>query len=217
MIALLVAAALTLSPAPPSGPRSRPAAAEAEAALSHYEAGRLAEARAAIARAYMIEPWPDYLYARAQIERADGKCVAAREFYGLYLEANPPERGAELARAGILACPVPVPAPRPVPDTTPVKSWRKDPLGLTLAGLGGTAIVVGAGLYVGLARHRSDAQRATDHGEFARNYGRSRGFGIAAAAVMSVGATLALAGVIRLAIVKRHGRARSRGADASAR
>lgn len=203
MIVVVLAAALVLSgSAPPTGPRSRPAALEAEAALSHYEAGRLAEAREAIARAYMIEPWPDYLYARAQIERADGKCVAAREFYGLYLDAKPPERGAELARAGIEACPVPVPPPRPVQDSAPQRSWRRDPIGITFAGIGGTAIIVGAGIYIGMARSRSDAERATTHGEFGAHYSRARGLAIAGAAVMSIGATLAIAGIVRLAVVK---------------
>ena len=118
-------------------------AAEVDAAVqSLTEAGRFAQAREAIARAYMIEPWPDYLYARAQIERADDKCVAAREFYGLYLEAGPPERGAKLAREGIEACPVPVPPPRPVQDSAPPRSWRRDPIGITLVGVGGTARAV---------------------------------------------------------------------------
>lgn len=208
MIAALVTAALLLAEtAPPTGPRSRPAALEAEAALSHYEAGRFAEARAAIERAYMIEPWPDYLYARAQIERADKQCARAKEFYELYLEADPPERGAQLAREGIAACPVTVPPPRPVAeDAAPPRSWRKDPVGVTLASLGGAALVVGAGLYVGLARTRKDAERATTHGEFGEHYGRARSFSIAGAAVVSIGATLAIAGIVRLAVVKNRSR-----------
>lgn len=210
MIAIVLAAALVLAEtAPPTGPRSRPAALEAEAALSHYEAGRLDEARAAIERAYMIEPWPDYLYARAQIERADGDCARAREFYGLYLDAKPPERGAELARQGIEACPVLVPAPKPVTaDAAPPRSWRRDPIAVAFTGIGGAAIIVGAGLYVGMAKNQSGAERATTHGEFAEHYGRARGFAIAGAAVMSIGATLAIAGIVRFAIVKSRARRR---------
>ena len=96
--------ALALLAQPPGDQPSRPAAEAAEDALRHWEAGRFDEARKSIARAYMIEPWRQYLYARAQIERADGQCEAAIEFYKLYLDEAPPDDAAKLARDGIAAC-----------------------------------------------------------------------------------------------------------------
>lgn len=209
-IAVVVAALVAFAPpVPPSGPTSRPAAEAAEAALAHWEAGRYAEARAAIARAYMIEPWPEYLYARAQIERAAGDCVAAREFYGLYLDADPPERGAALAREGIEACPVvPEVAPDEVDAPPPASTRRVDPLGVSLAALGGAGVVIGAGLYIGMATERRAAERAEVHDAFGDRLARARRLSVAASAVISVGAMLAIAGVVRLAIVARRGKAR---------
>ena len=57
-----------------------------------------------------------------------------------------------------------------------------------------------------MATSKRDAERATTHGDFGANYGRARSFAIAGTAVMSIGATLAIAGIVRLAIVKNRAR-----------
>lgn len=214
MLGSVLLTALCLAP-PPAGPRSRPAAEAAEAALSHYEKGEYAEARAAIARAYMIEPWPEYLFARAQIERADGECVAAHEFYGLYLESDPPDKGAALAREGIAACPIrdEAPASAPArdaaadPDATP---RGPDALGIALTSVGGASLVVGAGLYIGTAVQRRAAEGAATHDRFGDHIDRARRLGVAASAMVSIGAAFAVAGIVRLVIVHRRAKARGR-------
>lgn len=219
MVGPVLLAALCLAP-PPAGPTSRPAAEAAEAALSHYEKGEYAAARAAIARAYMIEPWPEYLFARGQIERADGDCVAAHEFYGLYLEADPPKAGAALAQEGIAACPIPdePPPPRPGRDGAgdPAAGPKgPDALGIALTSVGGASLVVGAGLYIGTAVQRRAAQGASTHDRFGDHIDRARRLGVAASAMVSIGAALAVAGIVRLVVVQR--RAKARGAAASRR
>lgn len=230
MSALLLAVAVALAPAPtrPSldpagiaddgGTPSRPAAAAAEEALHHFEAGDYAAARTAIARAYMIEPWPEFLYARAQIERADGHCDTAVEFYRLYLDAAPPAAGARAAREAIAACGEQPPAseddddagtttpPQPTPRPRPAD----DALGLSLVAVGGVGLLVGAGLYGGMASQRRAAIGSTEHGAFAQHIDRARRFSVAAAALVSVGAALVVAGTVRLATLGRGARARRR-------
>ena len=216
MLAVIVAAVLAVwAPSRPEGPRSRPAAQAAEQALTHYEARRYDEARTAIARAYMIEPWPEYLYARAQIERSDGDCVAAREFYQLYLDADPSPSGAEMARAGIEECPVAVPAPTLVaPGKTDgaakARAGRVDRLGVALAVTGGAGVLVGVGLYAAMAVNQRAAERADSVGSFGTRLDRARALSVAAAAVVSIGAVLAVAGAVRLAIVARRSRRTTR-------
>ncbi len=209
---LAIVACIVLAPPPSTpAPRSRPAAEAAELALAHYEAGRFAEARAAIARAYMIEPWPEYLYARAQIERGAGDCMAAREFYGLYLAEGPPDKGAALAREGIAQCPVDPPPQQQqpaeiAPPSVGADSRVVDAFGVALTATGGAALVVGAGLYIGAAAQRRAAGRAPTHDRFGDHTDRARRLGIAATAMVSIGAAVALAGAVRLLVLRRRNR-----------
>ncbi len=222
MLASTLAVAIALAPASP-GPAapdapSRPAAEAAEAALRHYEAGELEEARAAIERAYMIEPWPEFLYARAQIERAADRCDTAREFYRLYLDAEPPEAGAAAARDGIAACegrsdPEDGRAPPPTPTRRRAVDPRHDPIGLSLVSLGGAGAVVGVSLYGAMAHERRVALRAQQHDAFGAHYDRARRLSVAAVALVSIGAALLLAGTVRLATLGRDAR-RTRRATA---
>ncbi|MBX7082422.1 MAG: hypothetical protein K1X88_24665 [Nannocystaceae bacterium] len=217
MLASTFALAVAIAPASPSKATapSRPAAEAAEAALRHYEAGELDEARAAIERAYMIEPWPEFLYARAQIERADDRCGTAREFYRLYLDAEPPQAGATAAREGIAACegrddPADAPAPAPTPARGRKVDPRHDPIGLSLVGLGGAAAVVGVSLLGAMAHERRAALRAQQHDSFGAHYDRARRLSVGAVALVSIGAALLLAGTVRLATVGRDAKRRRR-------
>lgn len=210
--AMSVALAVATAPALPSTP-TRPAAEAAEAALAHYEAGRYDEARAEIERAYRIEPWPEYLFARAQIERADDDCVAARKYYNLYLEAGPPERGAKLAREGIEGCPV-GPPPPPRVDAA-LEDARRDRVvrnvGIAVTATGGVALVTAAALYIAGAVQRRAAEDSNAHGVFGDHIDRARRLGVAGTAMVSIGAILTTAGVVQIVLATR----RSRGATAS--
>ena len=57
--------------------------------LIHFEAGNYDAARAKLEEAYMLEEWPGYLYARAQIERMSNNCQLALEFYQRFLATDP--------------------------------------------------------------------------------------------------------------------------------
>jgi tetratricopeptide (TPR) repeat protein len=210
MLAIVMSVVVAVATAPARAP-TRPAAEAAERALVHYEAGRYDEARSEIARAYMIEPWPEFLFARAQIERADGDCTAAREFYDLYLDADPPERGAKLAADGIAACPVRPPPPRVDPtDGAPADARRTKvvrDIGIASTAFGGAALVAATVLYaVGRAQQRSAAE-AQNHGVFGARIDRAERLGVAGTAAVSVGAILTTAGVVQLVVASRQRRA----------
>jgi hypothetical protein len=211
-----VLAVLVAAVEPPGDTPSPPAAEAAEAALRHWEAGRFDEARKSIARAYMIEPWRQFLYARAQIERADKQCGAAIEFYELYLAEKPPEDAAALAREGITACErelANAPKPKPttdVPPEAPRKKWYRDPLGMTFVTTGGVALLVGAGMFGLVAADRNAADRTHDHDEFGRHTHRAERASVAAVALASIGGALLVAGVVRLAVVSSKSRRRAR-------
>lgn len=212
--------ALVLVAQPPGDHPSRPAAEAAEDALRHWEAGRFDDARDSIARAYMIEPWRQYLYARAQIERADKQCKAAIEFYQLYLDEQPPEDAAVLARQGIADCErelASAPQPRapidgaPITDR-PLRPWYRDPLGMTFVTTGGAAMLVGAGMFGLVASDRRAAEQSDDHDAFGREIRRAKRASVAAVALVSIGAALFTAGVIRLAVRQSKSRRRARSA-----
>ncbi len=221
MAVALALVVLALVAQPPGAEPSRPAAEAAEAALRHWEAGRYDEARKAIARAYMIEPWRQYLYARAQIERADGKCADAIEFYRLYLDAKPPADAVALAEQGIAECEQQLAnAPQPRDDDAaprldappPPKPWWKDGLGLGLVTGGGVTMVVGGGLFGLVAADRRASQGSDDHAEFGRRVRRAERASVAGVTLLSIGAALFVAGVVRLAVVQSKARRAGRAA-----
>lgn len=211
MLAVVMSVAIAVITAPALPPKpARPAAEAAEKALAHYEAGRYDEARTEIARAYMIEPWPEYLFARAQIERADGDCTAAREFYGLYLEADPLERGAALAREGIEACPVRPPPPR-VDGTEPAPNdARRNEVvrnvGIAATAIGGASLVTAAALYIAGNVQRRAAEDALTHGGFGDHIDHARRLGVAGTAMVSIGAILTTAGIVQIVVATRRAR-----------
>ncbi|HWB79868.1 MAG TPA: hypothetical protein VG755_33115 [Nannocystaceae bacterium] len=212
--------ALALVAQPPGDHPSRPAAEAAEDALRHWEAGRFDDARKSIARAYMIEPWRQYLYARAQIERADKQCKAAIEFYQLYLDEAPPEDAAVLAKQGIAECErelasapqSPSESPADTPPDRPARPWYRDPLGMTFVTTGGASLLVGAGMFGLVATRRRAAEQSDDHDQFGDRIHRAERASVAAVALVSIGAALLTAGVIRLAVQQSKSRRRARSA-----
>jgi len=226
MAVALALVVLALAAQPPGAEPSRPAAEAAEAALRHWEAGRFDDARKSIARAYMIEPWRQYLYARAQIERADGKCADAIEFYRLYLDAKPPADAVALAEQGIAECEqqladapqasVDSASPRTDDRPPPPKPWWKDGLGLGLVAGGGLTTIVGGGMFGLVAADRRASERSDDHAEFGRRVRRAERASVAGVTLVSIGAALFVAGVVRLAVVQSKARRAGRAARVQA-
>lgn len=79
-------------------------------------------------------------------------------------------------------------------------------MGWSLVGSGVAAGVVGSGLWIGAAGRLSRPPSTADEDAYAGHARRWQGVGRAGIAVTSVGVALALAGIIRLAVVARRRR-----------
>jgi hypothetical protein len=191
-------------------------------ARAHYTSGETAwrakdyaKAQRELEAAYAIEPLPVLLYALGQLARLQGDCERARDRLSAYLDSEPPAKAAEDARVNIERCavapepaPVPPPKPAPVVDAAPIDTatpapTRVDGLGLGLA-IGGAAVAgVGLGLFGGAFAELHRAESRSDVGDFGRGVRRSHIEYWTGVALMSAGAVALVAGVVRLALVRR--------------
>jgi tetratricopeptide (TPR) repeat protein len=236
---LLVLFALALS-SEPEPPRDNP---HFDSAVAAWKDERWADAAAAFARAYEIDPRPEYVFARAQALRFSGDCARAIDGYRDFIALDPPRGAIDEAREHIATCggdpeasppaePSPdraaepvasAPQPAPGPEVTPsrerqapnaARRWWRDPTGHVLGWTGLAAAAVGTGFLVeGLAR-RERGERATDE----QSYRDARRGGAsllhAGIPLVAVGGALVLGAVIRFAVIAR---AEHRGARRHAR
>ncbi len=201
---------------------------EARAALAN---GRVAEAEAALQRAYLEDPRPEYLFIQAELMRAQGRCDEAIEVYRRFIAAQPPAEDIAAAQRSIDACevppeppppspevvaterepePAPVPAPEvvarrdPPPPTRP-RPWA-DPLANAFTWPGLAVAGVGAGLLGAAHRTRASAMRAGSDSAYLDELGPAPKMSRAGIALLSVGGAAALVGLIRYAVVARRSR-----------
>ncbi len=207
-----------------AAPADQEAAALIARGQSHYDAGDFAEAAAAWAQAYALDPRPDYLFRWAQAERRAGNCPVATQLYRRYLEydLHPDNVAAaqkNLARCGWAETPPPptaldepdagtTPVPAPVDEGEPRRAWWADPLGTSLVAAGGVGVVVGVGLGIGSARHTRLARDASVEQEYIRHADLSQSLRIGAIVTAAVGTALLVGGIVRWAVVARGGSSR---------
>ncbi len=228
MIAALLVLALARGPeTSPSGDNPHFAAA-----VEAWEARRWPDAAEAFARAYAIEPRPQYVFARAQALRLAGDCTGAIAAYRAFIDLAPPPGAIDEARGFIVACggdPMPPPpvAPRPIaspddgaprasdaplPSTPPRRrSWWRDPAGHAVGWTGLAIAAAGAGLTIeGLARRERGTRAADEQG-----YRDARRGGAtilhAGIPLTCIGTAMVLAAVIRFAVLGARGPKRTRG------
>jgi tetratricopeptide (TPR) repeat protein len=210
---------LVLARAPaPQGADDNPHFARAVAA---WKDRRWPDAADAFARAYELDPRPQYVFARAQALRFAGECELAIVHYREFIALAPPQAAIDEARGHIATCggqpdegattsePTP-PAPRveptptvvaPVVEPPPRRLWWRDPAGHALGWSGLAIAAVGAGLLgEGLAR-RERGERANDEQSYrdARQGGKTLLY--AGIPLASIGGALVLASVIRFAVI----------------
>jgi tetratricopeptide (TPR) repeat protein len=193
-------------------------------AVAAWKESRWPEAADAFARAYELDPRPQYVFARAQALRFAGDCEPAIVHYREFIALAPPQAAITEARGHIATCggdaddgttadttttdstsPAPrvepTPAVDPPSEPPPRRRWWRDPTGHALGWTGLAAAAVGAGLLgEGLAR-RQRGERADD--EQAYRDARRGGATLLHAGIplLSIGGALVLASVIRFAVV----------------
>ena len=83
---------------------AKESAALYEQADEEFRAGDFEAASETLARLYGIDPRPEYLYLRAEVERLGGHCGTSVELYRRYIETGPEPRKVEQARNQVARC-----------------------------------------------------------------------------------------------------------------
>jgi len=114
-----------------------------------YDKGDFAHARNELLAAYRLDPRPELLFALGQVELNLGHHDKAIAYYEQFIASNPSAEQAALAqqaigaaRARLVEKPPVIAPPRPPPH----RAWDVEDSGLLA--LGGTTLLVGAGLLV---------------------------------------------------------------------
>lgn len=209
MIAAALVVLVSLAPVDPR--EANPHYREAQAA---WEAGRLDDAAAALERAYVQDPRPEYLFMQAELVRRQGRCEEALELYRRFIADDPPTEDVEAAKRSMAECeeesePVPAPVveppteprPPPAPAPKPARRWIADPVGNALFWPGLAVAGVGAGLLGAAHRNRVAAAEAGSEPAYLDALGPAPEMSEAGIALLSIGGALLLAGTIRWAVV----------------
>jgi tetratricopeptide (TPR) repeat protein len=214
---ITVALCLALVCAPePAGSDDNPHFATAVAA---WKDKRWPEAADAFARAYELDPRPEYVFARAQALRFAGECEPAIAAYREFIDLAPPQAAIDEARGHIATCggvpePAPAPAPEPPPriEPTPVveppppspeppKRWWRDAAGHALTWTGVAIAATGGGLLgEAFARRRRGEQAGTEESYRDARRGGATLWNVGIP-LLAAGGALVLGGIIRFVVV----------------
>lgn len=221
MIALVVALQLALAQ-PEIDPAQREAAAEFDRGTAAYEAGDFAGALAAFEHAQALAPHDrvraNIAMCLAELDRVD-EAIAQLEAALAGTELDESERTIVRAQIDKLRAQIPPPAEpepavvEPVPpprvvdpprDDPPAKRARAEPSALSWTGLPLTALGTAGAIAFGLrTRTHHDAYLAMPEPDTRTRGLRTRALTNASIAVLSLGAALVVADVIRIAVKRR--------------
>lgn len=223
-VAASLAVWLALAPAGDDVREQNPHFAPARAA---FEAKDWDTAAREFEAAYAFDGRLEYLYAQAQAERKGGRCEDAIGTYQRFIDAGPPAEAIADAKDNIAACerarpaspppptpPVATAAPRaidePPPERAPARPWYRDPWG-GVATFGGVAIAAAGGALLGIAHDRErDAARAGDEQVYRDRIAGAPAMSRAGIGLLSAGAALIVAGIVRWSVVAAAERRRAR-------
>jgi hypothetical protein len=224
MIVLAGSVAAWLALAPPSEPE-RTANPHFDPARAAFEAEDWDTAAREFEAAYAHDGRLEYLYAQAQAERLGGHCAQAVESYRRFIAAQPPEAAIEDANENIAKCDPAKPRPppprvtaAPTPkEAAPVdrdgarpRPWYRDPWGGVLA-FGGIAVGATGGALIGIAHDRErDAARAEDEQGYRDAIAGAPTMSRVGIGLLSAGAALLVAGIVRWSWVAAARRRRAR-------
>jgi len=185
--------------------------------MQYFQSRDFTAAIAAFDVGYSIDQHPDFLYAKAQALRLGGDCRAAIASYRKFLETNPPEQEASLARGNQTKCEQLLATTRPDAPAAPqgratvIERWRdvppapwwRDPPGLVLAGVGVLSLGAAGVLALRASGHADDATGADDLAGWQHErdaWRRDRTLSIVAGALGAAAATTA---IVRFVLVDR--------------
>lgn len=222
MILRLLLSASLAGPTPIEPSVDHSARAVAQDVADLVARGELDAALSRIEEANAANPDVRYLYMRASLEEQSGRCSVAVPLYQEFLAASedPDDRAGALAgleRCGAEAPPESAPTqqpeagPTPAPNTSAsgpnerVRPWTRDPVGLTLGGVGWVAIATGAGFWIRAGQDANEAERATRSSDYNRKVAHARTRERVGITLVAVGGVLLTAGIIRLSILAARG------------
>lgn len=144
-----------------------------------YKAGKYAEARVQIEKAYKADPKPETLFALAQAERLAGDCMAAAAHYKQVIAEVSDLNVAKLVQQNLLLCEPAEDKPEPAPEPTKVEvkevapvepkiverfvireERRTDKVAVVMLGGGMLALGTAGGLYVAASSNAEAADLA---------------------------------------------------------
>ncbi len=190
----------------------RPVSSDARPHLDHglerFAARDFAAAIAAFDAGFAIDPHPDFLYAKGQAQRLGGDCRDAVVTYRAFLDLDPPETEAALARGNVARCervlaasrtPDPPPA-RPVvegqPATPHVRPWWSDRPAQVLSGASALALATSAAFAIHARGQAKDSAQSgnlegwQDRQDTWRRDRTIAGIALGAGAGLAIGATV---------------------------
>lgn len=223
----IVAAVLATSAGAAASPKTPKAKAAFAAGVKAYQAHQWALASKQLEKSFSLERDVETLFAWAQTERQLEHCDKASELYDKILTFDLPAANKAAVQAKleeckvILAASMPRPEPVPVvvveepkPDPKPIEQppehreprarW-KDPVGLSLVGVGVVAAAIGTGYLIAgaSASSKSDSFQKTDRKQFESYAATANSDGQKGVAAATIGGGLIVLGVIWYAT---HGR-----------
>ena len=184
-------------------------------------AGDFSAASQALARAYAIDPNPQFLYGLGKLAREDGDCDQAVELQRQFLATEPAPRDVHNAHAELEACgvepepePTPPRPPSPVVDrpAEPPRPWHRDPAGGALLGVGAVVTVAGASTWIAAAVMASNASERPSAADYRERIGTAQTAERVGIGVFAGGAALLVAAVVRYAVVATRASRRQRAA-----
>lgn len=227
--ALVLSTLATSATTATAQPKRKPAKAQFDRGVAAYKKNNFEAAAAALGKSFELEADPDTLFAWAQAERKLDHCEKAMELYEKLMTFDlPPENKAAVqqkhdecndligAKAAKTAPPeptaapappppapivtqAPAPEPTPAPRETSGRSWYKDPVALTLIGVGIVGVGAGGGLlFSAKSQHDKIAKAATD--KDAHDYAdAAKSRGLYGAIAAGAGGALIIGGIVWIA------------------
>ncbi len=211
------AAVVVLASAPASAaPRTPDAKAAFDRGVSAYQKKDYAGASAALGKSFALEADVETLFAWAQAERQQDHCDKAIELYRKILAFDLPEENKQVVRTKLDECkaivataePAPVTTAAPEPEdrvvvveppehaTPHARARWKDPVGVSLVGLGAIGLGIGGYFLISSSTAATDSKLAKNYFDVIALRDRAESRGKIGLAATATGGALLIGGIV---------------------